>query len=53
MEKFLLIKFLKKKKTLPISDYGKTKLLAEKELLKLKNNFNIHIKNFFYLWGRS
>ena len=50
MEKFLRIKFLKKIKTLPISDYGKTKLMAEKELLKVKNN-SIFILRIFSIYG--
>ena len=43
-------KISEKKKTLPISDYGKTKLLAEKELLKLKNN-SIFILRIFSIYG--
>ena len=39
-----------KNKTLPISDYGKTKLLAERELLKVKNN-SVFILRIFSIYG--
>ncbi len=43
-------KISEKNKTLPISFYGKTKLLAEKELLKVKNN-SIFILRIFSIYG--
>ena len=43
-------KISEKNKTLPISNYGKTKLLAEKELLKVKNN-SIIILRIFSIYG--
>ena len=43
-------KISERKKTLPISDYGKTKLLAEKELIKVKNNL-ILILRIFSIYG--
>lgn len=43
-------KISEKNKTLPISDYGKTKLIAEKELLKVKNN-SVFILRIFSIYG--
>ena len=53
MEKFLQIKFLKKIKLYRFQTMEKLSCLAEKELLKIKNNSISYIKNFFYLWDRS
>ena len=43
-------KITEKNKTSPNSDYGKTKLLAEKELLKVKDN-SIFILRIFSIYG--
>ena len=42
-------KISEKNKTLLISNYGKTKLLAEKELLKVKNNSIIILRIFQFM----